>query len=143
MLYKIFKYLAIAVGVIGLYFLIRIWIAGEDINTSADLQSGLISPFLYIAYVIMILTAALVVFFVIKGLFSGHVKNTLIGIGTFVGIVLIAYLITSGEPVVRDGETYSANTVHWISAGLWMFYILGILAIAAMVIGGAKKVSNR
>ncbi len=143
MLYKIFKYFAIAVGVIGLYFLIRIWIAGDDLLASADMQSSLVSPFLYIAYIIMILTIALVVYFVIKSLFSGNIKTTLIGIGSFVGIVLISYLISSGEPVVRDGITYSANTVRWISAGLWMFYILAILAIAVMVFGGAKKISNR
>lgn len=143
MLYKIFKYLAIAVGVIGLYFTVRIWIAGDEIMTSADMQSSLVSPFMYIAYIILILTVILVLIFVIKGLFSGGVKNTLIGIGAFVAIVLVSYLITSGEPVEMNGITYSASTVHWISAGLWMFYILGILAIAAMVLGGVKKVSNK
>jgi hypothetical protein len=82
----------------------------------------------------------LVVVFVLKGLFSGNAKNTLIGLGSFLIVVAISYLLASGvETPMRDGQTLSANGARWVSAGLNAFYILAVLAIVAMVGGGLKK----
>lgn len=142
---KIFKYLAIVVGVIAAYFVIRVIVAGEEsIKTSADLQASIVSPFLYLAYLVLLLTIVLVLVFVIKELFTGHSKNTFIAIGAFVAIVLIAYLVTDGEPTpLRDGGTLSATGAHWVSAGLVIFYIMAILAIGAMLMTGVKKITTR
>ncbi|HET8810192.1 MAG TPA: hypothetical protein VFM65_08005 [Flavobacteriaceae bacterium] len=144
-LYKIFKYLAIAIGVIAAYFVIRVMVAGEDaIKTSGDLQASIVSPFLYVAYIVLALTIVLVLVFVIKELFTGHPKNTFIAIGAFVAIILIAYLVTDGQPTpLRDGGTLSANATHWVSAGLVVFYIMAILAIGAMLMTGVKKITTR
>ena len=142
--YKIFKYLAIFIGLLSLYFMVRMLIAGNDpIMESADLQGSIVSPFLYIGYIVLILTILIALIFAIRGLFTGNVKATLISLGSFVAIVLISYLVTSGEAYELDGGTVvSGETMHWVSTGLVIFYILGIFAIGTMLYGGIRKLTK-
>ncbi len=140
-IHKILKYLALVIGVIGLILLGRIIMAGDDaIEASAAEQQSLITPFIWLAYFVMAVIIVLVLFFVIKGLFRGNIKNTLIAVGAFVLIVVIAYLVTDGsEIVMKDGDVLSASGSHWVSAGLVVFYILAVIAVGAMVISGIRK----
>ena len=140
-LHKILKYVSIVIGVLGLILLGRILAEdGDAIEASADLQNSLLTPFMYLSYLVLLVVLVLVAIFVIKGLFKGNIKTTLIAIGSFVAIILIAYLVTNGSQVtLKDGDILSANTTHWISAGLVTFYILAGIAILAMVISGVKK----
>ena len=140
-LHKILKYVALVLGLIGIVFLARILIADDgSIVASADAQESLITPFLWLAYVILLLILVMVIFFVIKGLFRGNIKTTLISIGSFVLVIGLAYVLTEGNEVqLKDGGTLSASGSHWISAGLGVFYILGIIAVASMFISGVKK----
>lgn len=140
-IHKILKYLALVIGVIGLILLGRIVMAGDDaIEASASQQQSLITPFIWLAYFVMAVIIVLVLFFVIKGLFKGNIKNTLIAVGAFVLIVVIAYLVTDGsEIVLKDGDILSASGSHWVSAGLVVFYILAVIAVGAMVLSGIRK----
>lgn len=140
-IHKILKYFALVIGVIGLILLGRIIMAGDDaIEASASEQQGLITPFIYLAYLVLAVVLVLVAFYVIKGLFRGNIKNTLISVGAFVLIIAIAYVLTDGAPVeLKDGGTLSANASHWVSTGLYVFYILAIVAVGAMVLSGVRK----
>lgn len=141
-MYKIFKYIAIAVGVVSVYFGIRLIAAGKDVvETSADFQAAVLSPFMYLTYVVLAVAVVLSVVFLFKDLFTGsNAKGTAIGLVGFAVLVLISFLLTSGEDyVMREGEILSATSVHWISAGIVMFYILGLAALALMFFGGLTK----
>ena len=140
-LHKILKYLAIVICVIALIMWGRVVMAGDEaIETSASVQASVVTPFLIVAYVVMAVIILLVLFFVLKGLFSGNIKRTLISIGAFLLIVVVAYLVTGGEEVVMsDGTVLSADAVHWVSAGLTVFYILATIAILLMLLSGIKK----
>lgn len=140
-LHKILKYLALVIGVLGLILWGRVLMAGDEaIESSADLQASVVTPFLIVAYIIFALIVLLVLVFVIKGLFTGDIKKTLLSVGAFLLIVVIAYLVTSGtEMTMSDGEVFSANTTHWVGAGLVTFYILAATAILLMVVSGVKK----
>ncbi|MDT8347830.1 MAG: hypothetical protein RQ756_08500, partial [Flavobacteriaceae bacterium] len=68
MFHKIIKYIAVALGLIGVIFLGRIISAGDEaIETSADLQSSLLGPYLGLAYIIFGLCLVFVIAFVLKG----------------------------------------------------------------------------
>ncbi|MFN4762300.1 hypothetical protein ACKGJN_04180 [Gillisia sp. Q332] len=140
-IHKILKYFALVIGVIGLILLGRIIMAGDDvIEASASEQQSLITPFIWLAYLVLAVVLVLVAFFVIKGLFRGNIKNTLIAVGAFVVVIAIAYVLTDGAPVpLKDGGTLSASASHWVSAGLYVFYILAIVAVGAMVLSGIRK----
>jgi hypothetical protein len=140
-LHKILKYLAIVIGVVGLILWGRVLMAGDDaIENSAALQASVVTPFLIVAYIVFAIIVLVVLFYVIKGLFSGDIKRTLMSVGAFVLVVLIAYLVTDGtETVLNDGEVVSATTNHWVGAGLVTFYILACAAILLMLFSGVRK----
>lgn len=140
-LHKILKYLALVIGVIGLILLGRILLAGDKaIESSAADQTSLLVPFMWVAYIVLAIAIVLVAIFVIQGLFRGNIKNTLIAVGGFALIIIIAYFVTDGtETVLKDGTTLSASGDHWVGAGLVMFYILAVIAILAMVLSGVRK----
>lgn len=140
-LHKILKYLALVIGVLGLILWVRVLMAGDDaIENSADVQASVVSPFLFVAYIVFAIIVLLVLFFVIKGLFSGDIKRTLIAVGAFILVVVIAYLLTGGtETELSDGTMLSANANHWVGAGLVTFYMLAGIAILLMVVSGIRK----
>lgn len=119
----------------------RILLADDGtIVASADAQESLITPFLWLAYIILLIAIVIVAIYVIKGLFRGNIKTTLISVGAFVLIIVIAYVLTDGSEVeLKDGGTLSASGSHWVGAGLATFYILAAIAVGAMFISGVKK----
>ena len=140
-LHKILKYVALVLGLIGIVFLVRILLADDGtIVASADAQESLLTPFLWLAYIILLIAIVIVAIYVIKGLFRGNIKTTLISVGAFVLIIVIAYVLTDGSEVeLKDGGTLSASGSHWVGAGLATFYILAAIAVGAMFISGVKK----
>ena len=141
-LHKILKYVAIVIGVVGLILWGRVLMAGDDsIETSADVQASVVTPFLYVAYFVFAVIVLLVLFFVIKGLFSGNIKNTLIAVGAFAIIVIISYFLAEGQAVYdRDGVmAVSESGSKWVGAGLYTFYILAVIAVGIMLVSGIKK----
>ncbi|RXG14147.1 hypothetical protein DSM03_101264 [Leeuwenhoekiella aestuarii] len=146
MLHKILKIVALILSVLGAIWLVRIIMAGDTaITDSADLQDGLVTPFIYIAYLTIAIAIVFVLVFVLKNLFSSgsSLKSTLIGLGAFLAVVVISYVLASGEEVqLRDGDVLSASASRWVEAGIYAFYILAIVAIGAMVFSGVKKLAK-
>ena len=140
-IHKVLKYLALVIGVIGLILVGRIIIAGdESITASVEDQQSLLDPLMWLSYIVLGLSILIVGVFVIRGLFTGNVKNTLISVGAFLLVIVIAYVLTDGnETVLKDGTTLSASGDHWVGAGLVMFYILAAVAAGAMILSGIRK----
>jgi hypothetical protein len=143
-LQKIIKLVAAIVGVISIFFLIRIIGAGDDaLEASPDLQDSIVSPFMYIAYIILGIMVLLVVLFSIKHMFSNPatLKKTLINVGAFLALALIAYFgFANGvETQLRDGEVLTAGNSQLVGAGLYLFYFLVFIAVGIMLFNGIKK----
>ena len=66
-LHKILKYVAYALGVIGAIFALLI-MTGSD---------GMIDNILYVTYVVLFIVIALILIYVVKGIFAGNIKKTL------------------------------------------------------------------
>jgi|SRR5690606_16845433 len=139
-LHKILKIVAILLSVIGIIFFAMILVKGDEAVT---LTGEGIDGFLYVSYIIFALTIVFVLYFVVKGIFTGNIKNTLISVGAFLLIVLISYVLADGTPMAMpEGEMLSASTSKWVGAGLYAFYIMAILAIGAMVYTGIRKITK-
>lgn len=142
---KFMTLLIVLVAVLSFIFLGRIISTGDEAisNGSADVQNSLVSPFLMLSYLIMGVTVALVVFFVLRHLISHpkSLKSALISGGLFLALVLITFFTSSGEAVTtKAGETLITEYgSRWVGAGLRLFYILAILAIGLMFAFGIKK----
>lgn len=145
-IYKVLKYLALAIGVISAILLVRVLMAGDDaITDSPDVQASVVDPFLWISYIVLGLVIALVLIYVIKGLFRGSIKKTLMSVGLFLLIIVLAYVIADDSIVYdrNDVAQVSASGSKWVGAGLITFYILAGFAILAMIFSGVTKIKNR
>jgi hypothetical protein len=139
---KIITLVAAIVGVISIVFLGSIIGAGDEAVKAGE-ASGSVTTFMYIAYAVLAVTLALVVVFTLKNVFSNTsgLKNTLIGVGAFVVILVIAYAVSGGDDMVYkyNGLTATEGESTMVGAGLVAFYILIAVAAGSMLVGGAKK----
>ena len=66
--------------------------------------------------------------------------NALKGVGSFLGLFLVCFLIASGEEtLMREGKILSATSSKFIGAALFMFYSLIIIASGTMLFFGYKN----
>lgn len=141
------KILVAILGLLGIIFLARIVAAGDEaIKTGGE--DGLVDPMAYIAYVILALVLVLVVFFVIKNLFTDTrgLKNTIIGVGAFAAVLLISYVVSGGDLkkyALQEGGFATDSTSQLVGAGLTAFYLLLAVAAGAMIIAAAKKIISK
>lgn len=137
-LYKIIKYIAFALGIIGAILAIMI-MAGSN---------NVIDYILYLTYAVLALIIVLVLVYVIKGVLAGDIKKTLISLGLFFGILVISYFLASGtdldlQPFNQKGLGITESTSKLVGTGLYAFYFLIVIAIIAMLFSSAKKMFNR
>ncbi|QNK77231.1 hypothetical protein [Winogradskyella undariae] len=141
------KILVAILGFLGIIFLVRILAAGDEaIKTGGE--DGLVDPMAYVAYVILALVLVFVLFFVIKNLFTNteSLKNTLIGVGSFAVVLIIAYVISGGDAMsytLQEGGFASESTSQLVGAGLVSFYLLLAIAAGAMIFAGAKRIISK
>lgn len=132
-LHKVFKIIALLLALAGIVSLVMVLVNGSGLDAQ-----------MYVAYIILALTLLLVLVYVLKGIFSGNLKKTLMSIGAFLLVIIIAYVLADGTSVeMRDGEMLSESGSKWVGTGLYTFYILAIMAIGAMIFSGIKKMSTR
>jgi hypothetical protein len=132
-LHKILKIVALLLAVAGIVSLVMVLLNGGGLDAQ-----------LYIAYITLALTLFIVLVYVLKETFSGNLKKTLMSVGAFLLVVIIAYVMSEGvETEMRDGEMLSASGSKWVGTGLNTFYILALVAIGSMIYSGIKKATTR
>ena len=144
----IVKVISAVFGLLGVIFLFRVIGAGdEEIKMAASMGDfGTVSPLVSLSIAILVITVIITVLFSLLNLASSgqKLKKSLLFIGCFVVILVIAYGASSGvETPLKDGEILSASGSRWVETGLRMFYILASLAILSMIFSGAKKILKR
>lgn len=146
-MHKIFKILVALLSLVGIVYLLLIIGKGDEgmKEAFANGDTSLFEPLAYVSYIVLALTVVLVVFFVLKGLFTNGstLKKTLISVGAFALVAIVSYVLASGQVTdMGDGKILSAGGSKLVGAGLNMFYILGIVSIVTMVLSGVKKLTN-
>ena len=141
-LHKILKIVAFALAIIGAIVALII-IAGDE-DTALSMSGNM----LLIAYAVLSIVLLLVLLFVIKGLFAGDIKKTLMTVGVFAAVIIISYFISSGsdldlQPFNDKGLGITESISKNVGAGLNAFYILAVVAIGSMLFGGVKKMFNK
>ena len=141
-LHKIFKIVALVLGVAGVLLWGMLMIKGDEAVIASGGEG--LDSFLYVAYLTFAILLVIVVVFVIKGIANGDVKKTLMSVGAFLLIFVISYILADGvESFTKDGELVTAQTSRFIGTGLYAFYILSVVAVVAMAFSGVKKLTTR
>ena len=138
-LHKILKYLAYALGIIGTIFALML------IMTDSV---GMIDNILVVTYITLFVVVALILVYVLKGIFAGNIKKTLITVGLFLAVILISYILSSGTDLdLKQFNDKGLGITEGISknvgAGLYAFYILITIAIITTFMSSAKKLLNK
>lgn len=150
---KLSKILTLVAGFIGLvafYFFIRIVMIGDEtIETDADVQASIVSPFINFAKIILIATTAIAVVFSIVNLVKHPqvLKRTLIGLGILAVFLVISYVLASDAAVtdpfgriLPDGEAGSVS--KWVSTGINFSAILGVIGLGFFVVDFVKGLAK-
>ena len=130
--YNVLKYTALGLSLLGILFVLLIL---------SDYLFG-IDMILYNAYVVLFIIVSSVLYFGIKNMIGNksNLMNTLKGIGSFLALFVVCFLIASGEEtLMREGKILSATSSKFIGAALLMFYSLIIIASGAMLFFGFKN----
>ena len=144
-MHKILKIVAAVLSLLGIVFLIRIISKGDEAIKAAAVEgdTAIVDPMAIVTYIVLGLVLLFVVVFVLKNLFTntGSLKNTLIGVGLFAAVLIIAYAVSGGDTntYMYNNKVATEGQSHMVGAGLIAFYILIIGAAAAMLFAGAKK----
>ena len=145
-MHKILKIVAAVLSLIGIVSLVRIIAAGDEALKTGG-EDGLFEPMAWIGYITLGITIAFVLFFVLKNLFTNTagLKNTLIGVGAFLAVLLIAYLVSGGDTMAyKNGDDIAtAGQSTMVGAGLVAFYILLAVAAVTMILSGVKKITSK
>jgi uncharacterized protein HemY len=107
---------------------------------------GSVSYIILLAQFILLIAVSISLFFSIKNLASDkqNLKKSMMGIGAFLFVILIAFLFSSGvETPTKDGEVLSASGARWVETGIRTFYFLTVIAIGAMVFSSLKKLIKK
>ena len=130
--YNILKYTALGLYLLGILFVLLIL---------SDYLFG-IDMILYNAYVVLFIIVSSVLYFGIKNMIGNKssLMNTLKGIGSFLALFIVCFLIASGEEtLMREGKILSATSSKFIGAALFMFYSLILIASGTMLFFGFKN----
>jgi len=147
---KILTLVAGLIGLIAFYFFIRIVMVGDDIiETDADVQASIVSPFINFAKFVLIATGVIAVVFSILNLVKHPqvLKRTLLGVAALVVILVIAYSVSSDAAVLdvsgrvlEDGEAGSIS--KWVSTGINFSAILGVIGLGFFVVDFVRSLAK-
>ena len=144
---KILTIVTAVLGLIGVFFLFRVIIAGDDpIKESADLQASIVDPFISFSKYLLIATAVITIVLSFLNLIKHpqSLKKSLMGVAFLAVLLVIAYFMASGDAVtdvagkvLKDGEAGSVS--KWVSALINFTGILGVIGLVAIALGFVKS----
>ena len=142
-MYKIAKYVALALGVIG----VILWGVLSSTNAE-DPNNGAMQALFVLTYILLAIAFVAVVISAAQNILSSPkaLKKTLIYTGGFVVILLVAYIFSSGAVEATASEEVkkaSESVRKWTSTGLIALYILVAAAVVALIASNVKKALMR
>lgn len=142
-MYKIAKYVALALGVIG----VILWGVLSSTNAE-DPNNGAMQALFVLTYILLAIAFVAVVISAAQNILSSPkaLKKTLIYTGGFLVILLVAYIFSSGAVEANASEEVkkaSESVRKWTSTGLIALYILVAAAVVALIASNVKKALMR
>lgn len=146
-MHKIVKIILIVLGAVAAILWTQL--PESEVPASEAVESGSMNFMFIIMYVLLAVAVIVSLLFSLVNLFSNpkSLKKTLFVVGGFLAVVAIAYGLASGDDVsiqemAARGVQTDETTIKRIGVGLWVFFILTIIAIGAMLWGGIRKMTK-
>ena len=143
---KIVKIVLIVIGLVAA----ALWFAMPSQDDPDAINSGAMNFMFLIMYLLLAVAVIFSVFFALRKLLSspGSLKKALFVLGGLAVVVAISYGLSSGNAEVVDamaqrGIETTEGTVKKIGMGLNVFFILTVIAVGAMLMGGFKRMFSK
>jgi len=147
-MHKIVKIILVVLGVIGAILWFQL--PSADVPATEAINNGSMNFMFIITYALLGIAIAASVLFGLMNLLTskGALKKTLFGVGGLLVVVVISYALANGtdvnlEEMAKKGVPTTESTVKTIGMGLNVFFILTIIAVAAMLWSGVKKMISK
>jgi hypothetical protein len=134
-----------------IFFVMMLVNLGDELNLS-DKGKQLINLNLNWTYILFAITACLTIGFAFAGIVTDlkKAKGALIALLGAAALLLVSYFIASdaipeffgANKFIADG-TLTATVSKWVGTGLYMTYLLFVLAIGSIMLFGAARVFKR
>lgn len=134
---KILSYVTGFLGLIGLYFFVRIMMVGDTVLLEdADAQNSVLSPFITYSIFLLIATSLISVVFSLINLTKNTevLKRTMLGVAAMALLLVLAYVFASDAAttdgmgnIILDGEAGSVS--KWVSTLINYSFILGAIGL--------------
>ena len=153
---KILTIIAGVISLIGVFFMLRIIMVGDDAIESDVASQGIVTGFVWFAVALLIVVTVVTIILSVANLVKNpdNLKKTLLGLGILVALLLITHFTASdqlatdalGDPVViknTSGDIITGeeakSITQWV-AGLITF--TGVLGAAGLIAIGSGIVKN-
>ncbi|MEQ6123740.1 hypothetical protein AAON49_06025 [Pseudotenacibaculum sp. MALMAid0570] len=145
---KVLTIVAVVIALIGAFFYIRILSAGDEaIESTADLQNSIISPFVWVTIIVLGIAVAASLISSISSLIKKpeQLKKTLLSIGALAVVLVISYFLHDASEVVDasgkvlDGGAQGETSNVWSSTGIWFSVILGAVGLGMFLVDMVKS----
>lgn len=143
---KIIKIVALLIGLLAVFFLVRIIMIGDDAIEADVANQGILSTFITLAFIVLGIAAVSAILFSLINLVSNpdKLKKALLSFGVFILIMAVGYFMSSGEEqLLSNGETLTATQSQMIEGAIKAFYILILSAAGLMLFFGVKKMLSK
>lgn len=144
---KILTIVTVLIGLIGIFFLIRIIMVGDDaVETSPEVQSSIVDPFITFSYILLIVTALIAFVLSVVNLIRHPqaLKKTILSLVVLGVLLVISYFMASDAEVtdavgkvLKDGA--AGPTSKWVSTLINFTGILGVIGLGAIGAGFVKS----
>jgi len=140
---QILKIVSLIISLVAVYFFVQVSTNGDGVEGDVEALNSAVGGFIGFTRILLILTVALVVVFMILDVvkYPGKLKKTITGLVAFAVLFVLAYVladsgevITSSE-VIKAGSSLSKN----VSTGILFSFILGALAFGGFVFDSVKS----
>lgn len=143
---KLSKYLSIliaVVAVIGGVFFIRVFMAGEDVETNVAIQNSVVSPLVTFSTYLLYATIGVALIASLLGMAKNpeNLKKTVIGVAVLGVLLAISYVLADSNPVldaqgavIKEGGQAGSSINKWTGTGIWYSLILGAIGTGFFVI---------
>jgi len=131
-------YAFVAIGVILMIMTMSSGLTPEQSNCE---DCGAVGSFIGLSYILLVIAiVAALGGAVLQSIMNpGKIKGTLIGIGGMLVVIVISYVMADGtvEPYYVNDVSETAS--KWSGAGLYAFYILFLLSVAAIIYSSVAR----
>ncbi len=140
---KILKFVSLIIALIAVYFFVQVSTNGDGIEGDTEALNNAVAGFISFTKILLIITALIVVAFMIIDVIKhpAKLKKTLIGAVVFLALFGLAYALSNADRVETSTQVIEAGSdlSKKVGTGIKFSFILGAIAFAGFIYDSVKS----